>query len=143
MAIDEQRHAVGEGSITQAKVLRSMEDQIRLSGIDIYWASPEGQDQATSQGEFVAIGANYDAHYTRFLVYLNDVPLGYANLPWCSPKKWAAYKPIKRHNVDRALRATFQATTAMDEHVRRFFDNPQFSPPPKCAAYASRIGGVC
>jgi hypothetical protein len=122
VAVDEQTHAVGEGSVTQAKVLRNMEDQIRLSGIDIYWASPESQDHATSQGEFVALAANYQEKYTRFLVYLNEVPLGYANLPWCSSAMWSAYSPIKRKNVDRALRATFQATAAIDEQVRRLFD---------------------
>ena len=122
VAVDEQTHAVGEGSVTQAKVLRSMEDQIRLSGIDIYWASPESQDHATSQGEFVAIAANYHEKYTRFLVYLNEIPLGYANLRWCSSAMWAAYSPIKRKNVDRALRATFQATATLDEQIRALFD---------------------
>ncbi|MFA5862722.1 MAG: hypothetical protein WDA16_13610 [Candidatus Thermoplasmatota archaeon] len=122
VAVDEQTHAVGEGSITQAKVLRSMEDQIRLSGIDIYWASPESQDHATSQGELVAFAANYQEKYTRFIVYLNDVPLGYANLPWCSSAMWEAYRPIKRKNVDRALRAAFQATEAADEQIRRVFE---------------------
>ena len=124
VAVDEQTHAVGEGSQTQAKVLRSMEDQIRLSGIDIYWASPESQDHATSQGEFVAVAANFDKHYTRFLVYLNEIPLGYANLPWCSSAMWAAYAPIKRRNVERALRATFQSTAALDEQIRRLFETP-------------------
>lgn len=123
VAVDEQTHAVGEGSVTQAKVLRSMEDQIRLSGIDIYWASPESQDHATSQGEFVAIGANYEKKYTRFLVYLNEIPLGYANLSWCSDKMWQAYDPIKRKNVDRALRATFQSIAALDEQIRRLFES--------------------
>ncbi|MFA5861302.1 MAG: hypothetical protein WDA16_06360 [Candidatus Thermoplasmatota archaeon] len=122
VAIDEQTHAVGEGSITQAKVLRSMEDQIRMSGIDIYWASPESQDHATSQGELVAFGANFAQKYTRFLVYLNDLPLGYANLPWCSSTMWAAYQPIKKKNVERALRASFQATESADEQIRRLFE---------------------
>ena len=122
VAVDEQTHAVGEGSITQAKVLRSMEDQIRLSGIDIYWASPESQDHATSQGEFVALAANFREKYTRFLVYLNELPLGYANLKWCSPRMWAAYQPIKKRNVERALRAAFQATEAADEQIRRIFE---------------------
>ena len=124
VAVDEQTHAVGEGSQTQAKVLRSMEDQIRLSGIDIYWASPESQDHATSQGEFVAIAADFERHHTRFLVYLNDVPLGYANLSWCSREMWEAYGPIKHANVQRALRATFQSTQALDEQIRRLFENP-------------------
>lgn len=122
VAVDEQSHVVGEGSIVQTKVLRSMEDQIRLSGIDIYWASPESQEHATSQGEFAATFTNYAKQYTRFLVYLNEIPLGYANLPWCSAEMWAAYQPIKRANVDRALRATFQATSAMDDHIRRLFE---------------------
>lgn len=122
VAVDEQTHAVGEGSITQAKVLRSMEDQIRLSGIDIYWASPESQDHATSQGELVALAANIRQKYTRFLVYLNDVPLGYANLLWCSAAMWAAYQPIKRRNVERALRAAFAATESADEEIRRLFE---------------------
>ena len=122
VAVDEQTHVVGEGSITQAKVLRSMEDQIRMSGVDIYWASPESQDHATSQGEFVALGANYGRKYTRFLVYLNDVPLGYANLPWCSSEMWRAYQPIKRKNVQRAMRAAFHATDAADEQIKRLFE---------------------
>jgi hypothetical protein len=124
VAIDEQTHAVGEGSITQAKVLRSMEDQIRFSEIDIYWASPESQDHATSQGEFVAFAANRDKKYTRFVVYLNDEPLGYVNIPWCSPKMWAAYAPIKRRNVERALKASFQNTAIMDDVIKRLFENP-------------------
>lgn len=123
VAVDEQTHAVGEGSVTQAKVLRSMEDQIRLSGIDIYWASPESQDHSTSQGEFVAISTHFEKHYTRFLVYLNEIPLGYANFPWCSPAMWDAYAPIKKRNVERALRASFQSTGALDDHIRRLFEN--------------------
>lgn len=123
VAVDEQTHAVGEGSVTQAKTLRNMEDQIRLSGIDIYWASPEAQDHATSQGQFVAIASNYEQKYTRFLVYLDEIPLGYANLPWCSPAMWRAYEPLKRKNVDRALRALFHATSAMDDHIKRLFEN--------------------
>ena len=123
VAVDEQTHAVGEGSVTQGRILRNMEDQIRLSGIDIYWASPEAQDHATSQGQFVAISTHFEKHYTRFLVYLNDIPLGYANLPWCSPAMWAAYQPLKTRNVERALRASFQATAVQDEHVRRLFEN--------------------
>ena len=122
VAVDEQTHAVGEGSITNQKVLRSMEDQIRKTGIDVYWASPESQDHATSQGEFVALAANYRARYTRFLVYLNDMPLGYANLPWCSDEMWLAYAPIKTKNVDRAARAAFQATESADEQIRRIFE---------------------
>ena len=122
VAIDEQTHAVGEGSITQGKTMRSIEDQIRFSQIDIYWASPEGQDHATSQGEFVALAPNYAEKYTRFVLYLNELPLGYVNLPWCSAAMWAAYRPIKRKNVDRALRAAFQATEANDEHIRRLFE---------------------
>lgn len=123
VAVDEQTHAVGEGSISQGKVLRSMEDQIRYSEIDIYWASPESEDHNTTQGEFVAFAANPRDQYTRFLVYLHDVPLGYANLSWCSPSMWAAYEPIKRANVDRALRAAFHNTGILDEHIRRLFES--------------------
>lgn len=124
VAIDEQTHAVGEGSVTQAKVLRNMEDQIRLSGVDIYWASPEAQDHATSQGQFVSLGTNFKEQYTRFLVYLNDIPLGYASLPWCSSAMWRAYEPIKRKNVDRAQRALFHNYNLVFDHIKRLFDVP-------------------
>ena len=124
IAIDEQTHAVGEGSITQARTLRNLEDQIRITGKDIYWASPEAQDHATSQGQFVSVFTHFNKRYTRFLVYLNDVPLGYANLPWCSDEMWAAYQPLKDANAKRAERAAFQATAVMDEHVRRLFETP-------------------
>lgn len=123
VAVDEQSHLVGEGSVTNQKVMRSVEDQIRQSGIDIYWASPESHDHATSQGEFAVLAPEPDQKCTRFVVYLNEVPLGYCRLPWCSPEMWAAYQPIKRKNVDRALRAAFQATGAQDEVIRRLFEH--------------------
>ncbi|MEA3201900.1 MAG: hypothetical protein QOE90_3328 [Thermoplasmata archaeon] len=122
VAVDEQSKATGEGALTQAKVISNIEDQIRFSEIDILWASPEGEEHTTSQGEFVALGANRRYRYTRFIVYVRELPLGYANIPWCSDAMWAAYLPIKKENVERALRAAFKDTEWLDEVVRRLFD---------------------
>ena len=124
LAIDEQSQLVGEGSLTQVKLLRNVEDQIRATGVDVYWASPDSRDHATSQGEFQAFQVHHDKHYTRFLVWLNEIPLGYANLPWASAELWAAYRPIKARNVERAAKAAFNNPAGNDDHIRRLFDVP-------------------
>lgn len=121
LAVDEQTHLVGEGSITAMKNMRNVEDQTRLTGVDIYWASPEKRDHETSQGEFQAFQVNREKHYTKFLVWINEIPLGYCSLQWASPDLWAAYEPIKAKNVDRAARALFNAPGAHDDLLRRIF----------------------
>lgn len=126
LVIDEQSALVGEGSLTQEKILRNIEDQIRASGIDLYWASPKKDEKrhATSQGEFEAILLNRRKRAARFLVWLEETPLGYCNLPWAGGAMWQAYLPMKRANVRRATAAQFNQPGALDEELKQLFEDP-------------------
>lgn len=123
VVVDEQSTLVGEGSQVTERTLRNIEDQIRLTGKDLYWASPgKNREHQTSQGEFQSISTNWKKRRTRFLVWLDQTPLGRCDLPWASDEMWAAYEPLKKGNVARAERATFHSISALDEQIKRLFE---------------------
>ncbi|MFA5862796.1 MAG: hypothetical protein WDA16_13980 [Candidatus Thermoplasmatota archaeon] len=139
VALDEQLHLAGEGATTALKMMRNLEDTLRGTMIDIYFASPgtrTGHD--ASQGVLEAIswsppilrdGAPGLAR-TKFIVWLGlngneAIPLGYIDLPWASPDVFAAYKPIKEENLERTKRGQFHQTgEASDAIIRRLFETP-------------------
>lgn len=139
VCMDEQLHLAGEGANTALKMMRNLEDTLRGTMIDIYFASPgtrTGHD--ASQGVLEAVAwspptlrdGTPGLARTKFIVWLglnghDAIPLGFVDLPWASPEVFAAYKPIKDENLERTKRGQFHTTgEASDEIIKRVFENP-------------------
>lgn len=138
VCMDEQLHLVGEGAETALKLMRNLEDTLRGTGIDIYYASPGARDNHdASQGILQSIAwspailrdGERGRGATRFLYSVSllggfPIPLGTVTLPWCSPETYAAYKPIKQDQLARTLRGQFHHDGRAFEHiVRQLFTN--------------------
>lgn len=141
IAMDEQLHLVGEGSETAVKTLRNLEDTLRGTQIDLHFASPGKRDNHdASQGYLEAVSMSpiklrdgaRGRLATRFLYFLglggyDPIPLGYVDMPWCTPKVFDAYSIIKKENLDRTRRAQFTNATANNvDVIKRVFDHPAF-----------------
>lgn len=139
VCMDEQLHLAGEGANTALKMMRNLEDTLRGTMIDIYYASPgtrTGHD--ASQGVLEAVAwspptlrdGTPGLARTKFIVWLGlngheAIPLGFVDLPWASEEVFAAYKPLKDTNLDRTKRGQFHTTgEASDAIIRRLFDHP-------------------
>lgn len=141
IAMDEQLHLVGEGSETAMKTLRNLEDTLRGTQIDLHFASPGKRDNHdASQGYLEAYSFSPPELpngapgklATRFLYHLSlgqmdPIPIGYVELPWCSPKVFQAYSVIKQENLERTRRAQFSNASSINmEVIKRVFDNAAF-----------------
>lgn len=141
VAMDEQLHLVGEGAETAMKNLRNMEDTLRGTMIDLYFASPGRRaDHDASQGFMESLGASPvtlragkpGLKRTRFLFSMGmagrpALPLGTVDLDWASPTVFEAYSHLKRENLERTKRGVFHSTAGANlDAIQRVFENPQF-----------------
>jgi len=128
--LDEQLHLVGEGSRNAMDTLANLEETLRGTGIDVHFASPSVREHTTSQGILEAIAWSpttlKDGHpglnRGLFLYWLalgtivRPIPLGVANLEWCSRECYQAYEPIKKENLERSKAAMFSGNR-MNENI--------------------------
>lgn len=141
IAIDEQLRLYGEGAETNTKMLQNIEDTLRGTQIDLFFASPGRRDNHdASQGYLEAYSASPvtlrngqpGSKSTRFLYWYSLagqdlMPLGYVDLPWCSAEVFEAYSTIKRENLDRTRRAQFTNAAALNvEIIKRIVEHPAF-----------------
>lgn len=139
VCLDEQLHLVGEGSETALKTLRNLEDTLRGTMIDIYFASPaQRDDHDASQGVLQAMSVSppilrdgqRGRMSTKFLYSLglhgyDAIPLGLVTIPWCSAEVFAAYSVIKRENLERTKKHQFHGSgEANDQSIKKLFEVP-------------------
>jgi hypothetical protein len=131
---------VGEGSKNAMDMLANLEETLRGTGIDVHYASPSLREHTTSQGVLEAIAwspvelkdGQQGKQRGLFLYWLGlgtakrPIPLGVANLEWCSPACYAAYEPIKKENLERSKAAMFHGSRLNENSVLRLFEMPGF-----------------
>lgn len=140
IAMDEQLHLVGEGAETALKTMRNLEDTLRGTMIDIYYASPGARDtHDASQGMLEAISTSPPVRRqgqpglkrTRFLFSIGfngrpAIPLGVVDLDWASPPVFEAYSIIKRENLERTKSGQFHSSGSANlEAIKKLFETPQ------------------
>lgn len=139
IAMDEQLHLVGEGANTAMKIMCNLEDTLRGTMIDIYYASPgTRENHDASQGILQAISVSptklrfgaEGKRGTKFLYSLGlggseAIPLGIVNLPWASAEVYAAYSIIKNENLERTKKNQFHSSgEAHDKSIKKLFETP-------------------
>ncbi|HUR61951.1 MAG TPA: hypothetical protein VM286_06260 [Candidatus Thermoplasmatota archaeon] len=105
---DEEEDTAGEGSATDAKMMRNLENQLRASQINLSTSSPTLEAVATTQGQMVALAWHPKDKWTLFLHYVDNIPLGVVAIRWLPEPYWTQeYTPWKNDNVDRTVAAEF------------------------------------
>jgi hypothetical protein len=123
---DENVEASGEGSRTLKQTMTMMEQQTRKSQVSSLAVSPEGSERGAQQFTLEVILVDWGGKRTRCILWYNDHPLGFVELPWCSEEMWKHYTPWKDANVERSKGAYFNDQKALFRMLNDLCDRPEF-----------------
>lgn len=105
---DEYLQAYGDGARTAQAMFDNLEDTLRKSGVNLFRLSPRKQESATMQGELEAVAWNRDGHFSLFMCWAGDKPMGIVLVPWCAKDLYDEYEPWKDQNIDRTMAGQFK-----------------------------------
>ena len=104
VVLDEETAAVGEGARTKDSIIRSQEARLRQTGISMVFCAANKNGPKTRDATLEMIGVNTETQQCLGLYYQGEEPIGYVILPFCNPKTWEKYAPMKRAALDLAVK---------------------------------------
>ncbi len=102
--LDEETAAVGEGSRTKDSIIRTQEARLRQTGISMVFCAANKNGPKTRDATLDMVGVNLETKQCLGLYYQGEEPIGYVILPFCDPKTWENYTPMKHDALKLAVK---------------------------------------
>lgn len=102
--LDEETAAVGEGSRTKESIIRTQEARLRQTGISMVFCAANKDGPKTRDVTLEMIGVNLERQECLGLYYQGEEPIGYVVLPFCNPRTWEKYTPMKQRALELAVK---------------------------------------